>query len=1143
METKIPAILAFLLALFLISIDAWGLTSAQLEANIRAATTGCPDFTVTNPTPGGATLNATNYGVSTNNTGAQNYADFTTAITACKTSGANKLIVPTGTYKVGNYVAGHSGGSYSDGTFYFDHLTNFTFDGQGSTFLMQNHSVFVNVQYCSQVALQNYTMGWDWSQENVESLVEVLDTGFDSTGAYVDVYYPYETSPDPTDNIYEMDEVDTNNYDFSQNSKADGIIGVWQLNTNAAVSEGTSKVRYYATEKGENWFNAIGVVAGQDFIIRHYSYEYKGYNLENNRNLTITNVTVYSTLGMGFFMDSDKYTEIVNSKLIREPGSIYHLSSAADGINNDKGYGYLKLINDEIGNAGDDSINLHDGISQGVTVKSANTLVANGTVDWRDPYSAGDVVELRKNDFTPWNYQSTLTAATNNGSSYTLVFSSNLPAGVSNATDSILFNDSYNSGNYLISGCYIHDNKGKGCFVHVANGTIENNQFIDNYNPGLFMLCVAASYLEGYNPSNILVHNNYFDGNNIERTSLTDGNYPQDIVLLGDNGGIVSDPICQDIIIQSNLVENSTYAGLEVASATNILVENNTFENLNLWNDQPTNIVAGCIMVLKSSSVIFSNNNLVVDAGVTSYKTNIYLDTTTATNNIFVFPFASVTLNAGPPVIGEDIEPTYLTSYIGNTNTFSITATGSAPIAYQWYQNGLPIVDATNQDYELAVLDCTNTYYCAVTNNYSAGVPTISSTATVIGIPSPTLSRADFNSQLKITVNGYDRPETLNNFPVLVELGTNIPGFSYSQFASAAGGDLRFTDSGGTNEIPYEINQWKPSGISSVWVQMPTLYGTNDVSATNNVIYAYWGNAADVVAPDYTTNGAVWLWSAPSYEVVYHLEQSGFPYLDSTLQYPATNGIAPVSTNGLIGQCLSFSHTPYLNAGFVNLGNAFTLSAWVNVPASAYSIQAVWDNGNGVADSSECQFYVDNYDTSDGTLTLTTGNGSTQDKLQSATGAVSFGQWHLVTAVVDRTDGNAQLYVDGNQVTNGLALTDFPTNADMDLGQDNGNSFQYTGLMDEARIRSGLSSTNWIWADWMTVAENSIFENYSTVSSPIVTLNIQYSGNSVILTWAEGTLQSASVVTGPYRDIPGATTPYTNTMSETQQFYRVYVGE
>ncbi len=502
---------------------------------------------------------------------------------------------------------------------------------------------------------------------------------------------------------------------------------------------------------------------------------------------------------------------------------------------------------------------------------------------------------------------------------------------------------------------------------------------------------------------------------------------------------------------------------------------------------------------------------------------------------------ASLAVDAGPPVISVDLNPTNAIYYAGSSNTFTVSVLGSPPFSYQWYQDGAPIGGATNSSFTYAALLGTNTYYCAVTNIYSAGTPTLSSIGTVAGIvPPESLSSTNFSYKIKIQFSGYNRNEKLEDFPVLVRFGTNVSGFSYAQFASPTGGDLRFADSSGTISLPYEIDQWDDTnGNSTIWVQVPTLSGTNDF------IWAYWGNPNDTTPADYTTNGAVWLppafQSLPSYEVVYHLEQSGFPYLDSTLQYPASNGIAPASVAGLIGQGLSFNDAPYLDAGLVNLGNAFTLSAWVNVPASDYSIQAVWDNGNGVADSPECQFYVDNFDTSDGTLTLTTGDGSTQVKLQSAPGAVSFGQWHLVTAVADRTDGVAQLFVDGNQVTNGLALTDFPTNTDMNLGRDNGGSYQYTGLIDEARIRSGLSSTNWIWADWMTVAENSTFESYAAVSSSIVTLDIQHSGNNVILTWAEGTLQSASVVTGPYSDIPAVTSPYTNTVSGTQEFYRVRI--
>ncbi|MGH7977507.1 MAG: hypothetical protein ACREC8_12720 [Limisphaerales bacterium] len=98
---------------------------------------------------------------------------------------------------------------------------------------------------------------------------------------------------------------------------------------------------------------------------------------------------------------------------------------------------------------------------------------------------------------------------------------------------------------------------------------------------------------------------------------------------------------------------------------------------------------------------------------------------------------------------------------------------------------------------------------------------------------------------------------------------------------------------------------------------MPALSGTNDF------IWAYWGNSDDTTPSSYTTNGAVWLppvfQSLPSYEVVYHLEQSGPPYLDSTLQYPATTASAPGLTNGIIGSCGAFTRNSYLDAGSVNV--------------------------------------------------------------------------------------------------------------------------------------------------------------------------------------------------------------------------------
>jgi hypothetical protein len=57
-----------------------------------------------------------------------------------------------------------------------------------------------------------------------------------------------------------------------------------------------------------------------------------------------------------------------------------------------------------------------------------------------------------------------------------------------------------------------------------------------------------------------------------------------------------------------------------------------------------------------------------------------------------------------------------------------------------------------------------------------------------------------------------------------------------------------------------------------------------------------------------------------------------------------------------------------------------------------------------------------------------------------------------------------------------------------------------------------------------------------------VKITYQVSGGNLILSWPNGTLQSANAVTGPYNDVtPTATSPYLVQMSAAQKFYRVRV--
>jgi hypothetical protein len=56
-----------------------------------------------------------------------------------------------------------------------------------------------------------------------------------------------------------------------------------------------------------------------------------------------------------------------------------------------------------------------------------------------------------------------------------------------------------------------------------------------------------------------------------------------------------------------------------------------------------------------------------------------------------------------------------------------------------------------------------------------------------------------------------------------------------------------------------------------------------------------------------------------------------------------------------------------------------------------------------------------------------------------------------------------------------------------------------------------------------------------------IPLNIQAAAGNVVLTWGnpDFSLQTAPTVSGVYTNIPGATSPYTNTFPVPQMFFRL----
>ena len=98
---------------------------------------------------------------------------------------------------------------------------------------------------------------------------------------------------------------------------------------------------------------------------------------------------------------------------------------------------------------------------------------------------------------------------------------------------------------------------------------------------------------------------------------------------------------------------------------------------------------------------------------------------------------ATLTVNAAPVAPSITAQPSSVTITAGQTATFSVTATGTAPLSYQWSQNGTAISGATSSSYTTPTetTSASGTQFTVVVSNSVGNVTSNAATLTVNAAP------------------------------------------------------------------------------------------------------------------------------------------------------------------------------------------------------------------------------------------------------------------------------------------------------------------------------------------------------------------------------------------------------------------------
>ena len=338
-----------------------------------------------------------------------------------------------------------------------------------------------------------------------------------------------------------------------------------------------------------------------------------------------------------------------------------------------------------------------------------------------------------------------------------------------------------------------------------------------------------------------------------------------------------------------------------------------------------------------------------------------------------------------------------------------------------------------------------------------------------------TLDVARFPHCVTIQFSGYASETPLEHFPVLVKLAEGQPvGFSY---AACAADSFRFTDVDG-NVLPHDVEAWDPEGTSLVWVSVPQL-------ARNAAIFFRYGAAAVADLPVNTPNA---VWSRAGYVGVWHMAEASGAVADA-----AGNGLAATpkgsaaacgAVEGPIGKgrrTATADARGYLSIPNYNehaLGGTFTMSAWIKADA-VVGYPRIFSRKNVYTDNNGWEIEM-SYGSATSFAARAAGNGTTvSGSLPDVTA-----DWRFVTLTYD---GNAlTVFGDGTRVARGSVSSVSPDNGlPLSLGCDSdGTEAYFSGAFDEARLRRGASSPEWVAAEYASVREPG-FATYSKVDEAV----------------------------------------------------------
>lgn len=492
-------------------------------------------------------VNASDFGVST--AADDNYSAFCKAIEYCKAN-------PNITLKV-------DGGKYyfrTDKSIMLDGLKNVLIDADGAQFIFENPNYF-HIVNCDCIEIRGLGITWNLDVSRLASLVKIRNASKESHSFELEFTELNEVSADIPIMAFTKYDPETltpgTRQDFKENY-------VYQFPGSIKTVEKTGHNVLKVTHDG----SLDNYTDGEVYLLRHHVYGGNAFNVYNTSNITFSGIKLYAVAGMGWLIENrSEHFQLLGCVTGLDPEhDDNRISTTADGVHIANTNGKFRISGCDFSFMGDDDVNVHDNIAT-VTDKLDEKTVEIYTN--ANNFAAGDTAIFSSKGFDRLGFSAEVTSVEGKK----LTFDKELPDYI--VKDCIVSNGSIDSGNYVISGNYFHENRARGLLLQSNNGLCENNRFYKTMaNPIKVIMDISSGlWLEGTGVNGLVIRNNSFVECNVVEWSA------QISISTNIDGKSADSTLFYNITVENNSFDNFYGRLVDASNVSNLNICGNRVNN------------------------------------------------------------------------------------------------------------------------------------------------------------------------------------------------------------------------------------------------------------------------------------------------------------------------------------------------------------------------------------------------------------------------------------------------------------------------------------------------------------------------------------------------------------------------------------